>query len=76
MDQKINCQNCKFWSFDMDMDPFCIHPNASGFGTNINTMRGTERSEHMRGEPCGPDAKLFEQAMLIRLTPTGARYGN
>lgn len=59
--KKINCQNCKFWSFDMDMDPFCVHMNAGSVGTNINTMRGTKRSQHMRGEPCGPEAKYFVQ---------------
>lgn len=57
-----DCRDCRFWSFDMDMDAFCTHRNASEVGTCTNTMRGKKRSPHMRGEPCGPDAKFFEPA--------------
>lgn len=56
----IDCRNCKFWSYDMDMEPFCLHPHANAWGTDINRMRGTIRTPNMRGEPCGPGAKLFE----------------
>lgn len=55
------CRNCAYWSFDMDMDPFCVNENAGSWGTDINTMRGQKRSPNMRGEPCGPAAKYFEQ---------------
>ena len=24
----LNCRNCKYWSTDMDMDAFCMHPKA------------------------------------------------
>ena len=58
---KINCKNCKFWGFDMDMDPFCQHKNANSFGTNTNVMRQNERAQNMRGEPCGREAKFFIQ---------------
>jgi hypothetical protein len=54
------CRDCRFWAFDMDMDAFCTHPNSSEVGTCTNTMRGTKRSPHMRGAPCGPEAKFFE----------------
>jgi hypothetical protein len=57
-----DCRNCKFWSFDMDMDPFCVHPNANAIGTNTNAMRGTRKTENMRGEPCGPNAQFFKPA--------------
>jgi hypothetical protein len=57
-----DCRNCKFWSFDMDMDPFCVHPNANGIGTSVNAMRGKVKTPNMRGEPCGPDAKFFKPA--------------
>lgn len=59
--EDIKCQNCAFWSFDMDMDPFCTHANASSFGTDTNRMRGAVKTPHMRGEPCGPDAQFFRQ---------------
>lgn len=33
---------CKFWSTDMDLDPFCVRPEAlaesSGFGLNTSVM--------------------------------------
>lgn len=58
----IDCQNCKFWSFDMDLEPFCVHPNAHSWGTDVNTMRKDRKTPNMRGEPCGPDAKFFVQS--------------
>lgn len=24
-----NCRNCKWSGMDMDMDPYCIHPNVA-----------------------------------------------
>lgn len=24
----LNCRDCKYWSADMDMDAFCMHPQA------------------------------------------------
>lgn len=54
-----DCRQCKFWAYDMDLDPFCVHGNASPMGTDINLMRRTEKTPNMRGEPCGPEAKLF-----------------
>lgn len=56
------CVDCAYWSFDMDMDPFCVHPNANAWGTNIDVMRGVKQTSHMRGEPCGPEAKFFEKS--------------
>lgn len=58
---KIDCQNCGNWGFDMDLEPFCVHPNASPIGTDCVAMRGTKRTRHMRGEPCGPKAQFFKQ---------------
>jgi hypothetical protein len=55
----MNCRDCRYWSYDMDMEPFCLHPNANAIGTDVNAMRGTVKTRHMRGEPCGPDAKFF-----------------
>lgn len=57
----ISCRNCKFWSYDMDMDPFCVHPNASSMGTALAAMRGATKPLHARGEQCGPNARFFEQ---------------
>lgn len=54
------CRDCRYWSFDMDMEPFCVHPNANEIGTDINAMCGIKRTRHMRGEPCGPDAVFFQ----------------
>lgn len=54
------CRKCRFWSFDMDLDAFCVHPNANSIGTNVGVMRGKRKTENMRGEPCGPDAKFFQ----------------
>lgn len=59
MSKSINCQHCKFWAYDMDMDPFCMHKNANPIGTDITVMRGTKRTPNMRGSPCGPSAKFF-----------------
>lgn len=55
-----DCKDCKYWSFDMDMEPFCVHPNAHPWGTDINMMRSTREPIHAR-EHCGPDAKFFEE---------------
>lgn len=45
---------CKFWATDMDLDPFCTHPEAlelsSGFGLSLNAMR--------RHSLCSGDAEL------------------
>jgi len=57
-----NCQNCKYWSFDMDMDAICTHQNANSWGTNINVMRGYIKTKNMRGEPCGPEGRFFKEA--------------
>jgi hypothetical protein len=59
--ESINCQNCEHWAFDMDLDSFCTHPNASPMGTNLNVMRGKTKTSNMRGKPCGPKAKFFFQ---------------
>lgn len=59
MSRDQRCQDCRFWSFDMDMEPFCLHPNANSIGTDVNRMRGLIKTAHMRGEPCGPEAKFF-----------------
>ena len=61
MTERINCQDCRFWSFDMDMDAFCTHENANGFGTVLRVMRGNKKTANMRGQPCGPDAEFFEK---------------
>lgn len=63
------CRNCAYWSYDMDMEPFCVHPNANSFGTDINRMRGTERTKNMRGEPCGPKGKFFEVTQRREVVP-------
>lgn len=55
-----DCRDCKYWSYDMDMDAFCVHPNASIMGTYLCTMRGEDRTPNMRGEPCGRDGRFFE----------------
>lgn len=55
-----DCRSCRFWSYDMDLEPFCVHKNANPIGTYINAMRGTRKTQHMRGEPCGPSGKFFE----------------
>jgi hypothetical protein len=45
----------------MDMDPFCVHPAASSVGTDLSAMRGTVKTQHMRGDPCGPDGQYFDR---------------
>lgn len=55
-----DCRNCRYFSFDMDMDAFCVHPNANAVGTNLNAMRGSTKTPNMRGEPCGPHALFFQ----------------
>lgn len=59
-----SCRDCAYWSYDMDMDPFCVHPNASIMGTNLAAMRSTRELEHTRGPNCGPDGQLFEPRSL------------
>lgn len=61
---RADCRNCKYWSYDMDMEPFCTHANASPIGTNINVMRGLKQTSNMRGEPCGPQGKFFEPTQV------------
>lgn len=56
-----NCRDCKFWAFDMDLEPFCVHEAASVYGTDINVMRKTTKTVNMRGQPCGPKAKYFKK---------------
>lgn len=58
---KIDCRDCRYWSYDMDMDAFCVHPNAGPWGTDVNAMRGVKPLKHTRGELCGPNAKLFKR---------------
>lgn len=57
-----DCRQCKYWSYDMDMAPFCLHANAGPLGTDINVMRGYKRTPNMRGEPCRPQGQFFEAA--------------
>jgi len=64
MSKDTRCRDCLYWAYDMDMDPFCLHPNANSIGTNINAMRGKVKTQHMRGEPCGPDAAFFEPSKV------------
>lgn len=63
------CRNCAYWSYDMDMEPFCVHPNANAWGTDINAMRRLVKTPNMRGEPCGPEGKFFESRSRSKLVP-------
>lgn len=44
----------------MDMDDFCVHPNASSFGTDTNAFRSERKLQHTRGPNCGPKAIYFK----------------
>jgi len=59
-----NCCNCFYWSYDMDMDDFCVHPNASLMGTDTGAMRSTRKLEHTRGPNCGPKAIFFKPSVV------------
>ena len=58
------CRDCFYWSYDMDMDDFCVHPNASSMGTDTNAMRSTRKLQHTRGPNCGPSAVFFKPSKV------------
>ena len=46
------CSSCKFCGMDMDMGPYCAHPNVTAdhpYGLNLNQAVQIH---------CGPDLKL------------------
>lgn len=56
------CSGCKYCSMDMDMDPFCMHPEVAKlhpFGLNLNAAID---------KFCGEDLKLRVQR-IVPLAP-------
>ncbi len=61
------CFNCDHCGMDMDMDPYCAHPDVlktNPHGSNVNVVRGAaaitdERSGLPHFGLCGQEARLF-----------------
>ena len=57
-----DCRQCKYWSYDMDMDPFCLHPKiieqVGSFGLYLHRARANEGL-------CGPAALLFTEKEMV-----------
>lgn len=71
IDNTKRCFDCAHCGMDMDMDPYCAHPQVTvtaPHGISVNRVRGTPAPDDAKnyGHPevigkCGPDGKLFEQ---------------
>ncbi len=63
-----DCFDCQHCGMDMDMDPYCAHPDVlktNPSGSNTNVVRGgIPEPDDRRNLPhfalCGPNAALFE----------------
>ena len=49
-----SCFNCNYCGMDMDMDPYCVHPNvlrSNPFGSNTNVVLGVVTGDEGRNLP-------------------------
>ena len=68
MSDEKRCFDCDFCGMDMDLEPYCAHPDVlktNPWGSNTNVVRGAKFSNDDRTKLphynlCGQDAKLFE----------------
>lgn len=69
MSDRRNCTECRYCGMDMDMDPYCAHPEVlktNRWGSSVNVVRGAplrgddERRRLSYYGRCGQEAKLFE----------------
>lgn len=53
------CDTCQYCGMDMDMDPYCSHPEVlkrMPYGQTLCSLDAPTR----KGKECGPDRKLWK----------------
>lgn len=57
---KRECRDCKYCGMDMDMEPYCVHPEVlkrMPFGQILSSIAAPT----IEGKECGPSKKLWEE---------------
>lgn len=60
MTAQKKCMDCKHSGMDMDMQPYCAHPEVCKrmpYGQILASLASPTRD----GNECGPDRRLWEQ---------------
>lgn len=57
---KRECRDCKYCGMDMDMEPYCVHPEVlkrAPYGQILSSIAAPT----VKGNECEPDLKLWEE---------------